>query len=87
MDWQPIETAPKDRYFLAYVMPSTAECKLNMALGFDPPGGQTIVAHKRKGDPKVKVRAIPRGELHTATHWMPLPRAPQNKEQTNGTTA
>ena len=78
-DWQPIATAPKDRYFLAYVLASTGEVALRSALGLDPPEGQIIVAHKRKGDPKIKVRGVPRGELHTATHWMDLPEPP--KEQ------
>lgn len=75
-DWQPIETAPKDRYFLAYVLGSESERKLCVALGFPEPGGQIIVAHRYKGDPKAKVRAIPRGERHTATHWMDLPEPP-----------
>jgi hypothetical protein len=78
-DWQPIATAPKDRYFLAYVMGSESERKLYVALGFPEPGGQTIVAHKRKGDPKIKVRGVPRGELHTATHWMDLPKPPKDQ--------
>jgi hypothetical protein len=75
--WQPIETAPKDRYFLAYVLGSESESRLLAALGFPPPGGQVIVAHKYMGDAKVKVRAIPRGEIHKATHWMDLPTPPQ----------
>ena len=76
-DWQPIETAPRDRYFLAYVLGSESERKLLEAFGFPSPGGQVIVAHKYKKDPKAKVRSVPRGGIHNATHWMELPAPPK----------
>ena len=32
---------------------------------------------KYKKDPKAKVRSVPRGEIHNATHWMELPAPPK----------
>lgn len=76
-EWRPIKTAPKDRHFLAYVMPRKAEAKLRMQLGFPEPGGEIIVAHRRPKDPTGIVRSVPRGTLENATGWMPLPAPPQ----------
>jgi hypothetical protein len=76
-EWRDISTAPKDRYFLAYVMPNEAERKLRMAFGFDAPGGEVLVAHKWKGDAKGKVRSVPKGTIYSASHWMPMPAPPK----------
>ena len=38
---------------------------------------EIVIAHKRKGDPKAKVRTNPMGRLYIATHWMPLPEPPE----------
>ena len=85
-DWQPIETAPKDRMFLACINPSNrAEHNLIKAIfGEDAVTDyrEIVIARKRKGDPKIKVRTDPHGRLHDATHWMELPALP-NEEQTN----
>ncbi len=79
-DWQPIETAPKDRYFLACVDPSNkVEHNLIKAIFGEQEVAdyrEIVIARKRKGDPKVKVRTDPHGRLYTATHWMDLPELP-----------
>lgn len=76
-EWRPINTVPKDRYFLAYVMPRKAEAKLRMQLGFPAPGGEIIVAHRYPKDKAGIVRSVPRGTLETAIGWMPLPAPPK----------
>lgn len=80
IDWQPIETAPKDRYFLACIDPSNkAEHNLIKAIFGEQEVAdyrEIVIARKRKGDPKTKVRTDPHGRLYTATHWMDLPNLP-----------
>lgn len=79
-EWQTMETAPKFRYFLACVEANQSELKLLKQLGMSldgTPEHEIIIAYKRKGDPKHKVRSSPHGRLHNATHWQPLPRLPE----------
>lgn len=79
-DWQPIETAPKDRCFLACIDPHGAEHNLIKAIFGESEVAdyrEIVIARKRKGDPKVKVRTDPHGRLYTATHWMELPTLPK----------
>jgi hypothetical protein len=81
--WQPIETAPKDRCFLACVDPTNrAEAKLIGAIFGEQEYAdyrEIVIAHKRKGDPKYKVRTDPHGRRYDATHWMELPQLPAKK--------
>lgn len=81
--WQPIETAPKDRQFLACVdVSNQPDHKLIKAIfGEDEVADyrEIVIAHKRKGDPKTKVRTDPLGRLYTATHWTALPALPNKK--------
>lgn len=79
--WHPIKTAPKDRHFLAYTLPNTAESNLLVQLGLPPADGNIQVVHRRKGDKPGKVRGIVRGETWMATHWMELPQPPKGEEQ------
>lgn len=81
-EWMPIESAPKDLQFLACIEANPAETKLLKALGMADDMAdyrEVIVAHKRKGDPKHKIRSDPHGRLYTASHWMPLPALPEKK--------
>lgn len=84
-DWHPIETAPKDRIFLACIDPSSqAEHKLIRAIFGEQEVAdyrEIVIAHKRKGDPKTKVRTDPHGRIYNATHWMELPLLPANHEE------
>lgn len=79
--WQPIETAPKDRQFLACVdVSNSPDHRLIKAIFGENEVAdyrEIVIAHKRKGDPKVKVRTDPLGRLYTATHWMELPSLPE----------
>ncbi len=63
MNWQPIETAPKD------------EARF---LGYDPDGRIDVYWFYKWADGKVELQAH-RGEgfSMTLTHWMPLPEPPK----------
>ena len=79
-EWQPIETAPKDRYFLACVTPERSEEKLMEAIfGSDRPKldrRHTIVASIRHKQRKGRVHMSVTGQPFWATHWRPLPLLP-----------
>lgn len=93
MTWQPIETMPKEGDFLAWCPFHTNEdpneVKLLQAIGFYKPGrgGRFVVAKKtpskrrRYGKPhNVTDVNSPKGEQFHATHWMPLPDAPNGED-------
>jgi hypothetical protein len=77
-DWQPIETAPKEVYLLCAVLPPHSEVTLHEAIWGEKPTPylRLVIARRRKGDPKHKVRQAVNGHIHTATHWMELPELP-----------
>ncbi len=81
MTWQPIETAPKGRCFLACIdAENHTETKLIRAIFGDQEVTdyrEIVIAHKRKGDPKHIVRTDPHGRRYDATHWMELPNLPE----------
>ena len=64
MEWRDIESAPRDKYFLA--VDDLADYR------------EIHIAYRRKGDPKRKIRTSPHGRIYTATHWMNLPELPEN---------
>ena len=79
--WLPIESAPKDKYFLAVIDAGETERRLLQQLGLadDLADYREIhIAYRRKGDPKRKIRTSPHGRIYTATHWMNLPELPEN---------
>ena len=80
-DWQPIETAPKDRHFLAYATPEKSEEKLLKAIfGDEHPStgrGHIIVARLRPKQRKGRVFMSVTGHSFWATHWTDLPTPPQ----------
>lgn len=86
-DWQPIETAPKDRYFLACVGPEKSAAKLMDAIfgdtmpeWADREQRHIIVARLRPKQRKGRVFMSVTGAAFWATEWMDLPELP--KEQT-----
>lgn len=81
MEWRDIESAPRDKYFLAVIDAGETERRLLHALGLadDLADYREIhIAYRRKGDPKRKIRTSPHGRIYTATHWMNLPELPEN---------
>jgi len=78
--WQLVDTAPKDRRFLACIdAENHNETKLIRAIFGDSEVAdyrEIVIAHKRKGDPKYIVRTDPHGRRYPATHWMELPALP-----------
>ena len=79
-DWQPIETAPKDRYILVYpgiwtgVNCSVAEFDDNK--------------YARKPRPywrRLDTNSVTDSRSHPPSHWMPLPPAPIPLDQKEGT--
>lgn len=65
MDWQPIETAPKDGMVLVY-------CP-------DARQGKEIVAAQLKAGKPFLVSGIFAFDHAPATHWMPLPPPPKDQ--------
>ena len=65
MTWQPIETAPTDGEFLAYI-PKLDRERVMQVRRFD----------KFKDNPARVVEPW-KGWSYTATHWMPLPAPPE----------
>jgi len=96
MDWQPIETMPKDGCFLAWCpfdgQPENSSDRMLCAIlgrSFMNDGGRMIVAQKqpskrRRGNRNIKDANSPVGEQHYATHWMPLPVPPPKKDLADG---
>lgn len=79
--WQGIESAPRGRYFLAIIDTGEAERRLLKQLGMADDISdyrEVVIAYKRKGDPKQKIRTSPHGRIYTATHWMNLPELPES---------
>lgn len=79
--WLPIESAPKDKYFLAVIDAGETERRLLQQLGLadDLADYREIhIAYRRKGDPRRKIRTSPHGRIYTATHWMNLPELPES---------
>lgn len=83
--WQPINTAPKDRYFLACVIPERSEAKLLKAIfGDEHPKTDSrniIVARLRPKQRKGRVFMSITGHSFWATHWRELPDLPDWKEE------
>ena len=87
-EWQPIETAPKDRYFLACVGPERSETKLMDAIfgdtqpeWADREQRHIIVARWRPKQRKGRVFMSVTGRSFWATHWQPLPHLPEETNQ------
>ena len=76
-EWQDIETAPRDRYFLAVALPERAEEKLIAAIFGDDADRHLIVARIRPTQRKGRVFASVTGQPFWASHWMDLPEMPQ----------
>jgi hypothetical protein len=81
-NWQPIETAPKEVYLLCSVVPPASEVNLHEAIFGERPEPflRLVIARRKKGDPRNKVREAVNGRLRTATHWQPLPDLPVIEE-------
>lgn len=83
-NWHPIETAPKDRYFLACVTPERSEDKLLKAIfGDEHPSTDSrhiIVARWRPKQRKGRVFMSVTGHSFWATHWMDLPSPPKDNQ-------
>ena len=84
-EWQPIETAPKDRYFLACVGPEKSAVKLMDAIfgdtlpeWADREQRHIIVARWRPKQRKGRVFMSVTGAAFWATHWAELPNLPTN---------
>jgi hypothetical protein len=79
-NWEPIETAPKNRYFLACVTPERSEDKLTKAIFGDahPSADRrhVIVARLRPKQRKGRVFMSVTGHTFWATHWAELPDLP-----------
>lgn len=69
LQWQPIETAPKDS------LPRLYYCKRKVVQGFVDATGQLTVQHELGWR---EMRRKP-------THWMPLPPEPETSEGTEAT--
>jgi hypothetical protein len=73
-DWQPIETAPKQKVILLWALTDTDTGNWKMAAGYwmpgygDEPGEWTWDGHRLKS-----YDAQP-------THWMPLPEPPTSAD-------
>ena len=83
-DWHPIGTAPKGRPFLVWVV-DERESNMYRAI-FNRecvPEGRFVIATKRKGDSREKVRETVNGRLWTVTQWIELPNQPTQKDQDN----
>ena len=80
----PIESAPRDRYFLACVMREKSEAKLFKAIfGWERDEANyrhVIVASLRPKQRKGRVFMTVTGQPFWATHWMPLPPPPITPE-------
>lgn len=68
MEWQPIETAPKDTTVLLY-----GAKRLEMCVGMN---------HSRDG--WVTDTTSEWLSMYTPTHWMPLPEPPKKKPSVEG---
>ncbi len=72
MSWQPIETAPKGIRIILYL----------------PRIDGVVIGHwHQPGNPECQGFWVGDGLLHkkNPTHWMPLPKPPNEKPQTGGT--
>jgi hypothetical protein len=67
--WNPMATAPLDKWFLARVEPPRNETKLREALGLKPELPTILVARRVRGDKPNQVRCSKRHALYTATGW------------------
>jgi len=63
-EWQPIETAPKDGYFLVYLP------------GHHPVTGNVTSARFRAGNPFF-IGSNMACDVDPPSHWMPLPEPPK----------
>lgn len=83
--WLPIESAPKDRYFLACVMREKSEATLFKAIfGWERDEANyrhVIVASLRPKQRKGRVFMAVTGQPFWATHWMELPDCPAFNEK------
>lgn len=86
MEWQPIESAPRDRYFLAVALPERGAEKLIAAIFGDDapaPDRHLIVARIRPKQRKGRVFASVTGSAFWASHWMELPEMPEWRPDKN----
>lgn len=84
-EWQPIATAPKDRTFLACIMPDKSAAKLFQSIfGYERNEADyrdVIVAHLRPKQRNGRVFMHVTGRPYWATHWMELPDVPEFNEK------
>jgi hypothetical protein len=81
IEWKSIdaEPPPLGEFILAYVKPDAKECELYEAMGWHPPKGKHLIAHKVRNEPRYQVRCAIRANTYDATHWAPLPTPPSIK--------
>ena len=80
MDWQPIETAPKDGSWIAVCKAGehdSIECGYYKPFEIDAyePAGDGLFRKVRQSVPWCDWGPI--NNFHRATHWMPLPAPPE----------
>ena len=71
-DWQPIETAPKQKIVLLWALTDTETGNWKMSTGYWMPGYRD-----EPGSWTWDGRLLKAYEVHP-THWMPLPTPPQD---------
>ena len=71
--WQPIETAPKDGFFLVCAHPPSVSCEFDVSVSvvWNGRGGISLIAHLDADGIEMPYLDGP------ATHWMPLPAPPE----------
>jgi hypothetical protein len=67
--WNPMDTAPFDTWFLAYVEPEKSSQKLLQALGLPLQEPTIVVARRTRGDKLNQVRCSKRNVIYTAIGW------------------
>ena len=75
MEWQPIETAPKDRTILVYGQPSNLKVNGDVLVTYRAPLVCTA-AWDELDDAYVVTGGSWLGPFVDPTHWMPLPKPP-----------
>ncbi len=78
--WNPMATAPLDKWFLAHVEPEKSSQKLRQALGLPLEQPTIIVARRMRGDKPGQVRCSKRHAIYTATGWV-IPPVMEGEDQ------
>ena len=81
IEWRSMDAdpPPTDVYILVYAKLAERDVELYEALGWNPPKGKHLIAHKVKNEPTYQVRCALRANTYIATHWAPLPEPPSIK--------